>query len=200
MIKLVYLLPILLVGSVGLSSDLDSRNMAVVSRDPAARISISIAVLGKIKNRIETEHASSGGKYIAICGFEHVDGKVLKIRASILHSDAIYKDAFLYQVVGELSSIDYTFMMLGIQKMIENASVYGVRHKEFNWFVKRLDSIPLVRPLVQKNDWSLVDEFPDCIVYMENDSYVIRQSSGHDFWGAPLFHSMQNRLSSIKSK
>jgi len=169
-----------------------------LSRDPALRANLAITMLECLKKRKSIELKESQGQYIAIIAIDDGENGKLWVQGDILHSPYLAKKAILIRLKKtEITSIDRGELSIVFDDAFNNAVFMKIDKKEFDWFINRVASIPLVRPPDQKNDWSLLDAYPDCVVFADDDSYVVRQSSGHDFWGAQLFHDLRERLSKL---
>lgn len=193
--KLLFILCLMLAPILKGQSNL--ANSLVNIKDSAMRISLSVKMTECYRSSVEKISHDPNLTILVCAGFARVTGTdQIKLRADILNFNNGSLNVVLDSVEGVFGlSEDFD---LQFKNILKTRKTYTISKDEFKWFIKQLSAIPMVRPKRTSLNHVLLGGVPDTIVLYEEGGFVIRQSSGNDYWGAPLFIAFNDKLKKIK--
>jgi hypothetical protein len=149
----------------------------------STRSLFSTALVEKVAEFYRTKHTKDDNVYIAICALERVNEKT-KLTSNVIIMTPGGKCAELIFISCEFTGLDD--FLNKILTTIKSVKPKNIPFREAAILLRRIEKTPIRPPKGKSHDWAMGDGYPNCVVVMQSNAYVIRQSSGADFWGPSL--------------
>lgn len=155
----------------------------------------SSAIVSYLSKSIEKDPFFPKNTYIAICSFETINNKT-KMYAYVFINYLENNKTELIKLNGILSNIESCHYDL--INMIENSERGFLVGFKFLSLKNTIENIHIKNNSNETGHLTIFDGYPSCVVIMNDNTYLIRQSSGRDSWGAKLEIYISNLLSKYK--